>query len=534
MLKDVTLGALLDCSRNAVVKPEVIKDLIIKLEKAGYNLLQLYTEDTYRIDGEPYFGSLRGSFSGAEIKDLDFFAKAHGIELMPCIETLGHLEKIFEWEEYKSICDTGGVILAGEERTYFLIDKMFAFCAECFTSRRINIGFDEAHMLGLGNYLKKNGYRSAFDIFTEHLNKVCRIAAKYGFKPVIWSDMFFRIAFNGEYPYEDGELPPEIRDRIPENVGLAYWDYFSPRKETYEKMLDKHISLGREVWFAGSAIKCCGFHSANAISIDRLGKSIAACMEKGVKNILVTMWGDGGNECSFSAVLPSLVFAAEVVKGNRDYEKIKEVFKKITEEDWDDFMLFDLENGNLPRQDDIGSGAKELLYSDYFCGRFNAAVSDSGEERRFFSERSEKFAAARKRSPNYGYLFGCYKALCDVLAEKYDLGYLSRKFYRSQNREGLASLCPRYRKTEKLLEIFTEKFKEVWYRENKGNGLEIHEIRMGGVLQRTKSCRKRIEDYLKGKIPAIEELEEDFPDSGKGKYIPFRNDYRYIVSVNTL
>ena len=534
MNNKITLGALLDCSRNAVVKPAVIKDFILKLEKAGYNLLQLYTEDTYSLEGEPYFGSFRGRFSKDEIKGINDFAKSHGIELMPCIETLGHLEKIFEWEEYKGICDIGGVILAGCEKTYALIDKMFAFCAECFTSERINIGFDEAHMLGLGNYLKHRGYRDAFDIFTEHLKKVCAIAEKYSFKPVIWSDMFFRIAFDGEYPHEDGELPSEITNRIPENVGLAYWDYFSLRKETYEKMLDKHLSLGREVWFAGSAVKCCGFHSANAISVDRLTKGITACMEKGIKNILVTMWGDGGNECSFSTVLPSVIYAAEIVKGNHDMESIKEIFKKITGEEWDDFMLFDLADNSIPRQDDIGTGAKELLYSDYFCGRFNGAVSDNGAERKFYFDAAAKFAIAEKRSLNYKYLFGYYKALCDVLACKYDLGYLCRKYYLAGDKKSLGDLCARFYETEKLLKIFIEKFREFWYKENKGNGLEIHEIRLGGVLVRTQSCRKRIEDYITGKISEIEELNEDFPDKDKGKYLPFKNDYRYIASVNTL
>ena len=41
----------------------------------GYNTLELYTEDTLAIEGEPYFGYLRGSYTAAEIKDWDAYAK---------------------------------------------------------------------------------------------------------------------------------------------------------------------------------------------------------------------------------------------------------------------------------------------------------------------------------------------------------------------------------------------------------------------------------------------------------------------------
>ena len=54
------LGVMLDCSRNAVLRPEELYRFIDILAKMGYNTLQLYTEDTYEIEGEPYFGYLRG------------------------------------------------------------------------------------------------------------------------------------------------------------------------------------------------------------------------------------------------------------------------------------------------------------------------------------------------------------------------------------------------------------------------------------------------------------------------------------------
>ena len=82
------IGLMLDCSRNAVPRIETLKALIDLLAKMGYNRLELYTEDTYEIKGRPYFGYLRGRYSGAEIKEIDAYAAAKGIELTPCIQVL--------------------------------------------------------------------------------------------------------------------------------------------------------------------------------------------------------------------------------------------------------------------------------------------------------------------------------------------------------------------------------------------------------------------------------------------------------------
>ena len=51
-------------------------------------------------------------------------------------------------------------------------------------------------------------------------------------------------------------------------------------------------------------------------------------------------------------------------------------------------------------------------------------------------------------------------------------------------------------------------------KENKPFGFEVHEIRIGGVLLRLKSCRQRIIDFCNGKIHSIDELEETLLPQG--------------------
>lgn len=105
MNKNNTFGIMLDCSRNAVMKPEKVKEFAKLISDMGYNMLQLYTEDTYEITDEPFFGYMRGRYSKQELKDIDIYCQSIGIELIPCIQTLAHLGQLWQWDEYFSMFD---------------------------------------------------------------------------------------------------------------------------------------------------------------------------------------------------------------------------------------------------------------------------------------------------------------------------------------------------------------------------------------------------------------------------------------------
>ena len=183
-----------DCSRNAVLTVSAAKRLIDVLHKMGYNMLMLYTEDTYEVDNQPKFGYLRGRYTKEELKEIVAYGEQNGVELIPCIQTLAHLDQIFRWAEYKEIQDCDDILLAEDERTYKLIDDMFSTLRQCYKTSWIHIGMDEAHNLGKGKYRDIHGEADRFGILSRHLKKVSEIAEKYNFKPMMWSDMFFKLA----------------------------------------------------------------------------------------------------------------------------------------------------------------------------------------------------------------------------------------------------------------------------------------------------------------------------------------------------
>ena len=117
-----TLGVMIDMSRNAVMSIAGLRRFLPLLKKMGYNTVFLYTEDTYEVDGHPYFGYMRGRYSKAEMKEIDTFAKELGITVIPCIQTLAHLQGFVPWKQVP--IDNEDAMLVDDPRVYEFIDNL--------------------------------------------------------------------------------------------------------------------------------------------------------------------------------------------------------------------------------------------------------------------------------------------------------------------------------------------------------------------------------------------------------------------------
>ena len=184
---------------------------------------------------------------------------------------------------------------------------------------------DEAYLMGRGRYMDINGACDRTEILINHLKRVADIAARYDFTLLMWSDMFFRLATGTHYG--EGELNPEIRNMIPENVRLVYWDYDKNEKGHFDSLIKRHKAISDDIWFAGGAQSWHGFTPHNTYAIKANETAVKSCTENGIENYFVTAWGDDGGECSRYSVLPTLFAVSEFAKGNFDKENIKEKFK---------------------------------------------------------------------------------------------------------------------------------------------------------------------------------------------------------------
>ena len=525
---------MIDNSRNAVMQPSTVKKMIDIMEKLDYNTLMLYTEDTYEVNNQPYFGYMRGRYSKSELKELDAYAKQHHIEMIPCVQTLAHLNAIMRWPHYAEIRDCDDILCAGEEKVYELIEDMFATLDECFTSRIVNVGMDEAEMVGLGNYLKKHGYCERVKILSEHLSRVAEIAERYDFTLCMWSDMFFKLA-TGSY-YEAEQIDVEVAALIPKNVRLIYWDYYSTEKEHYDKMILQHQKLQENILFAGGIWTWMGFAPHNAYSIETAKVAVQSCLEHGVGDVFFTMWGDNGGECSRFSVLPALFYNACLGKGITDDNQIKSQFYDMFGISFDDFMLLDLPDTPNGSCDEILTADKYTFYNDCFMGLFDRNVHpDDAKGYQLAATKLAKYV----NHTEWGYLFKTMKDLCEVNASKCMLGLHTREAYVQGDREKLTELLSEYQDVFNRVQKFYDSFEKQWMIENKPHGFDVQDIRIGGLLQRIKHCKNRLEKYIKGELASIPELEEQLLDvrgmgaDTAGKAICF-NGWNHNVTANIL
>lgn len=510
------LGTMLDLSRNATMNMETIKRWIDLTADIGYNALYLYLEDTYELDGNPYWGYLRGGYSQAELKEIDDYAYERGMEVIPCIQTLGHLDRIKKWPQYKDIMDIDEILLVGDERVYELIDTMFSSLTKCLRTKTIHIGMDETWKLTRGKYQDLHGLENPTEVLLGHLQRVSEIGKKYGLQMPIWSDMFFRLASGGEYYISNANIDASVAEKIPDNIQLCYWDYYHSYKHIYDNMITAHEKLKKGTCFSGGLWSWKGFAPNNKFSVMSTKAALKSCMEHGIQDVFFTLWSDDGGECSKFAVLPSLFYAAEAAKGNFDLADIKQKFKAKYGIAFDRFCALDVIIKDVSYKDQFpfseifgDNPEKYLLFNDCFSGMFDKSVG--GFENAAYKKLARKLGLL-KNDQTYGYIFETMSLLCDVLSIKAELGVNTRKVYASGDKQALLSLIADYKKVVKKLEKFYAAFRRQWYIEYKGYGLDVHDIRLGGLIMRIKDCAGRLQDLYDGKIQRIEELEEELLD----------------------
>jgi hypothetical protein len=493
-------GVMLDFSRNAVMQVEGMKQFIKTIALMGYNFLGIYMEDTIEVPEEPYFGYMRGAMTAAQLKEIDDYASIFGIEIRAYIQTLAHLKQITRYEEYQEIIDTDDILLAGEDRTYQLLENLIKTVSENISSRKVNIGMDEAHMIGLGKYLDKHGYCNRIKIMEDHLKRVLTICRKYGLQVQMWSDMFFRLAYGGEYYIKEGGAANA--PIIPSDVEIVYWDYYSCSKDRYDSMLKNHFKISDHVGFAGGAWKWTGFTPHNAYSMEIGKAAIEACKENNVKSVVITAWGDNGAEASNFSILPALYADAEYnYTGSFDPSK----FLYITGMAFEDFMQIELPNLISEDATIHNNASKYLLYNDVFLATFDSVVFEG------ISEYYKDAAARLKRystNKKYGYLFDTQSKLCMVLQHKADLGKRIKDSYDRKDRTQLSKI-----EMEEIpliieeLDHFYHAFETQWEKENKPFGFEVQCIRIGGLEKRLEYVKRQIKAYVSGEKERIEELE---------------------------
>lgn len=523
-------GIMRDSARNGILSVNGLKELATYSALLGYNYIQIYSEDLLDLDKYPYFGCYRGKYTKNEIKEMDDYCRKFGIELIPCIQTLAHLSHLFRYDAFDDVHDIADILLTDDENTYKLIETMIDFAAENFSSREINIGMDEAHLLGQGKYAEKFGDKQdRSDIFFNHLNKVAKICRSKGLKPSIWSDMVFKVAFDDKNQQAYTGVRSKITDsnlkhKLPENVKLIFWDYYHTEKNFYDEMFFSHYQLTDDIAFAGGAWTWSGFAPLNTVAENRLEPAILSVIENKCNDFLLTSWGDGGGECLCMNMASTMLFVAERLQGETEIKQLNERAKIIFGNSYEELKNIEIVNRtNYDSAREISSvcnPSKYLLYNDLFLGIMDAHTRPE------MAKAYEKNSKILKKTIKNGnklkiYIEPIYR-LSRCLEIKSLLGVELYKAYKDKNIKKLKYILHKtLPKCIWRMDKFFEKYRKAYLNCNKNFGSEVMDIRFGGMKKRLENIKGRLSEYIEGKAKIIEELERkrftprSFDEKGK-------------------
>ena len=503
-----TIGVMIDCSRNAVMTVPHLRKWLRRLALIGYNMAMLYTEDTYSLPGEEYFGYLRGSYSFDELRELDEYADALGIELIGCIQTLGHLEQMLKWSTYGDIKDTHSVLLVDHEKTHAVIEKMISQFASCYRSRRIHVGMDESPDLGRGRFLNLHGYRQASEIFNRHLSFVSECCKRHGLRPMIWSDMLFRMAGPAQSYYDrNTSIPEEVRQSVPNDVQLVYWDYYHEDAGFYRDWIGRHRDMGFEP-LIGSGIWTWGAHLwyGHGNTVRTLKPCIDAVKSEGVREIFFTLWGDDGAYCEFDSALAGLTLAAQYACNGADAaaSRVADRFNSVCGSDYDAVIRA------AGLQDAFNAGM--LLWDDPILriywknerlkcgGKWESALKKCDGVLRELKQVKDQCEPVD---------FNHFCTSTRYLRDKIRVSLALDEAYGMRDPSGLDTVRRRARRMAGSVDKLQETFRRQWHRRNKPQGYETIQIRLGGQRQRWLELDTRLGELLSGVIDRIPELEEE-------------------------
>ncbi len=506
-----TLGIMICVSRGIVPTVRSLEKYIDYLAVMGYNLVMLQTDDLFELEKRPYFGYMRGRYTKAELRAFDDYAYEYGIEAIPCIECYGHMKTYLLWGEAREIKDTPTVLLAREEKTFEFVEEMIKESSECFRSKRIHIGMDEAWNMGRGNFLTKHGLVPILDIFNEFMERLIGITRKYKLRPMMWSDMYFRTSRNDNAYYsEDTVIPEPTKKAIPEDVELVFWHYGEePGCDYY--MLKQHKTLQRPIIYAGGLWDWSGHLPSNDRAFEATSFSVGACRANDVHQMMTTTWFID-SECDMFATLFGLSFTAALAYMKEPSEEyMRERFEAETHGSYAAFSdmsrYHNKCDGRKYKTNDERFLGKHLFWQDIMEGLYDTYLFDE--------PMSEHYADAYRRMKKHrdggkwDYLYEYSEAIFDFLNTKCHIAERLVPSYKADDRAALSEIAYKLLPDLKVkIERVHSIHRKIWFMYNKDFGFTACDIHYGGMSARIDFAILKLSSYLKKECDRLEQLEQ--------------------------
>lgn len=300
-------GFLLDVTRGCVPKTETLKKLVDLLASLKVNQLQLYFEHSFAFRNQSEVWAGAGALTSEDVLELDAYCRERCVELIPCMQTFGHLYHALRSLSHRELCELGEdsepfswcgrmhhhTLNVSDPRSFAFVKEMLDEFLPLYSSRRFNICCDETFDLGKGKSRSLAEKEGIDELYLDFFLQVYRYVHEKGREVLFWGDIFLK--------------HPSLLQRIPHDAVALNWDYSSHPQESgvcllAEAGLRQYVCPGTQVW------------NTLVPDLTAMRANISAMTAYGVKyhaeGVLNTSWGDYGNVNLFSAAFPGMAYGA--------------------------------------------------------------------------------------------------------------------------------------------------------------------------------------------------------------------------------
>jgi len=213
-------GIMIDSSR-LTEKHKYYFDLVDFIADIGYNTMLMHFTDDHgcaaEIPGFPELAS-KNAFDAKEIARLVRHAEKKNIDIIPELETFGHIRYLTDRKNYSHLsafkCSDKNEIRFNaidplNPKSLEVMTRLVKAVGRIFKSKYVHIGCDE---VDLGEYCKENNLDKD-EVWAGYVNKIIGIVRKEGKIPILW----------GDHPAHSGK----IAQLLEKNVVLDFWNYES-------------------------------------------------------------------------------------------------------------------------------------------------------------------------------------------------------------------------------------------------------------------------------------------------------------------
>jgi hexosaminidase len=256
-------GVMLDVSRGKVPTAGTVREIIDLCARLKLNVLMLYTEHTFRFRRHPKIGAEDSPLDAATMRELDAYAAGHCVELVPCLQSLGHMAHVLKHPEYRSLDETseGWTLSPAEPGTYELLADLYDEYLPNFRSAWLNANCDEPWDLCRGKSKSREQELGPGGVYLEHVRRLKDLAARSGKRTMIWGDVVHahpeRIAeidrdlvlldwwYEAEFDFDRVEVFAKNGIEFMVCPGTSTWNCLFPRVETSNRNIERWADAGR-------------------------------------------------------------------------------------------------------------------------------------------------------------------------------------------------------------------------------------------------------------------------------------------------